>query len=143
MRRPLYVLSAATLVLAFSAAPATASPPAACEGCVTTASGIKVVSSESTQFTMAHVQDVFDNRKQRLLKCFSNGWHPEREKQLDYLLGYSPHTGEITNLKGPMFGTGMNEKVLSCMSDALKGATIGKGKDPELKGFNVTLRIMK
>lgn len=116
----------------------------ACAGCATSASDINVVAIQSSQYSREQAQGAINARKGELLKCFAAGWSPEKEGTLDYLLEYDANAGTVVLLKGPMFGKAMNEKVLSCMNAAIKGAPIGKARAISyVKGFSVTLKVTK
>jgi hypothetical protein len=117
---------------------------AVCAGCLTKATNITVVSSQSATYSTGDIQASINARKAELLKCFSAGWDPNKETTKDYLIDYDAAAGTIGSIRGPMFGTGMNANVLSCMNTAIKGAPIRKTKPVSgVIGCSITLQIAK
>ena len=114
-------------------------PPAECSGCTHTAGSVKVIDVQSTFYNAGHINRVFSGR---LTECYRKaGWHPNEEKQLDYLVGYNATTGRVTSIKGAMFGRAANPDLLACVRKELVELEIGKvRKDSEVVGFSMTVR---
>jgi hypothetical protein len=113
-------------------------PLASCTGCVKRASSVHVVETQSTQYGTEALDRAFSKK---LTECYRKaGWAPEREKQLDYLVGYDATSGRVTEIKGAMFGTQPSAELLGCVRKALIGVAIGKvRKDREVHGFSMTV----